>query len=376
MKYLALIRNNLLRNKRRTSLTVLSIAVSLFIFSALMSFPTLASELLADTASSVRIITFNKAGFNYLIPVAYRQKIAVMPHVTATVAASWFGGILHEVSDQFPNLAIDHDQADAMWPDWGLTAEQWGQFKKQRTACLIGADTVRRFNLRVGQQIVLKGTLYPFNVTLQIVGVIHSKGQPNALYFRRDYLEEAAGRPGLVGDIWVQADNGDHMAQVIETIDQQFANSSAPTQSESEAAFVRGYLKDYRMLFNLFKVLGAIVVITIGLVAANTSAMSIRERRSEIAVMRSMGFPSKTILFLLLAESFVIGLFAGLLGCGGAFIFLHFFAARAGMGTIRIPPVVLPETLLVAAAIGLLSAWVPARAASRMNIVEALRNVA
>jgi putative ABC transport system permease protein len=377
MKYLALILKNLFRNKRRTLLTVFSIAVSLFIFSALVSLPTLANQILADRATSQRIVTHNKSGLTYSMPHAYRQKIALLPHVTATAAQSWFGGVLHDVTDQFPNMAVDPDQADLVWSDYGVTAEQWEQFKKLRTACLVGPDTMKRFKLKIGQQITLKGGPYPFNVTLNIVGVFGGKAPPNFLYFRRDYLEEANNGRAYVDSIWVKADKGDNVPQLIAAIDEQFANSSAETQSESEAAFIGSFLRGYRTMFSLFEILGVIVVITVGLVAANTSAMSIRERRNEIAVMRSMGFPGGTILSTLLAESFVIGLMGGLLGCGTAFLALHLFSSpKMGQLTIRMPPIVLVETLIAAAAIGLLSAWVPARAASKMNIVEALRTVA
>jgi putative ABC transport system permease protein len=377
MKYLGLVFKNLFRNKRRTALTVFSIAVSLFIFSALVSLPIVASQVLADTASSTRVITHNKSGLTYSIPLAYRQKIAVMPHVIATSSMSWFGGILHDVNDQFPNMAMDHEQADILFPDWGLTPEQWEQFKKLRTACVVGAETMKRFNLHVGQQIILKGTIYPFNVTLNIVGEMTGRTQRTFIYFHRDYLEEAAGRPGFVTNIWVATDRSENVPQLIAAIDEQFANSSAETQTESEQAWIGGFMRGYKMMFNLFEMLGVIIVITVGLVAANTSAMSIRERRGEIAVMRSMGFTSGTILFTLLAESLMVGLMGGLVGCGGAFLALHFLAnPRLGMLSIRMPPIVLAETLIAAAVIGLLSAWIPARAASKMNIVEALRMVA
>ena len=377
MKYLGLILKNLFRNKRRTLLTVFSIAVSLFIFSALVSMPAVANQVLADTASSARLVTHNKSGFTYSIPLAYRQKIAIMPHVEATSSQSWFGGILHDVNDQFPNAAIDPDQADILFPDWGLTPEQWEKFKTLRTACLVGTETMKRFNLKIGQQIILKGTLYPFNVTLNIVGEMNGLTQRTFIYFHRDYLEEAAGRPGFVSLVWVRADKSENVPQLIAAIDEQFANSSAETQSESEAAFIGGFLRQYRMMFSLFEILGVIIVITIGLVAANTSAMSIRERRGEIAVMRSMGFTSGTILSTLLAESFIIGLMGGILGCGAAFVALKLFSSpRMGQLTIRMPPAVLYETLIAAAVIGILSAWIPARAASKMNIVEALRMVA
>ncbi len=211
---------------------MLSIAVSLFIFSALVSIPTVANQILGNTASSTRVATHNKAGLAYSIPVAYKQRIAPIPHVEVVVPESWFGGVYHEVYDQFPNLAADPDNVDQMWPDWGISPEQFEQWKKIRTAALVGAGTMKRFRLHVGQQIQLKGTLYPFNVTLVIVGTISGKAPPDFLLFRRDYLEEAAGRPGIVDNIWVKVDKPENVPQVIAAIDEGFANSSAETISE------------------------------------------------------------------------------------------------------------------------------------------------
>jgi putative ABC transport system permease protein len=379
MKYTALVFKNLVRSKRRTFLTVLSIAVSLFIFSALISIPTVADQILGNTASSTRVATHNKAGLAYSIPVAYKQRIMAVPHVEVVVPESWFGGVYHEVYDQFPNLAADPEEVDKMWPDWGISADQFAQFKKIRTAALVGGDTMKRFHLQVGQQIQLKGTLYPFNVTLVIVGTISGKAPPDFLLFRRDYLEEAAGRPGIVDNIWVKVDKPENVPQVIAAIDEGFANSSAETLSESEAAFIGSFMEQYRTFFRMAELLGFIVVLTIGLVAANTAAMSIRERRGEIAVMRSMGFPARTILSLLLAESLLIGLIGGVIGCGSAYLVLKGFSIGnmgGPLGAIRMPPVVLAETLVVAALIGLFSAMVPASSAARRNIVDALRTVA
>jgi len=379
MKYASLVFKNLLRSKRRTILTVLSIAVSLFIFSALVSVPTVANQILGDTASSTRVATHNKAGLAYSIPMAYRQRISVVPHVEAVMAQSWFGGVLHDVNDQFPNFAVDHEVVDKIYPDWGIAPESIEQFKKIRTACLVGKDTMKRFKLHVGQQIILKGAIYPFNVTLNIVGTINGKAPPNFLIFRRDYLEEAAGRPGFVDVMWVKIDKPANVPQVIAAIDEGFANSSAETVSESESSFIGGFLQMYRTFFRMAELLGFIVVLTIGLVAANTAAMSIRERRGEIAVMRSIGFRSRTILTLLLAESLLIGIIGGVLGCGSAFILFKIFSFGSGMGplsAIAMPPVVLVEALLAAALIGVFSALVPARSAARRSIVDALRTVA
>src|ERR1700745_3862471 len=169
MKYLKLVLKNLLRSRRRTILTILSIAVALFIFSVLVSLTSFANQFLADTASSVRILCRTKMGLGYPLPVAYKPRIAAIPHVVAVAPLVIYGGIYHEVSDQFPSVATEAKEID-MWSDWGLTGVD--EFKKIKTACLVAEGTMRRFNLHVGQHIQLRGTVYPFNVTLTIVGNI------------------------------------------------------------------------------------------------------------------------------------------------------------------------------------------------------------
>jgi putative ABC transport system permease protein len=254
------------------------------------------------------------------------------------------------------------------------------EFKARRTAALVGRATMQRFGWKVGDQVSLRGTLYPFNLTFDIVGTIDRNAPPNVLIFRRDYLEEAAGRPGFVSLYWVRTDNSAAVPQVIAAIDEAFANSSAETQSQSEAAFIGGFLENYRTIFLIAELLGVIVVLTIALVAANTAAMSIRERRAEIAVMRAMGFPASTVLGLLLAESITISLVGGALGCGAAWAAMRMFSvgapAMGPLSTVRVPAEVVLIGLAIAALIGIFSALIPARSAARRNIVDTLRAVA
>jgi putative ABC transport system permease protein len=376
MKYAMLVLKNVTRSKRRTILTVLSIAVSLFIFSALVSMPAVVNQFLADSASTTRIACHNKAGVTYTIPEAYKQRVMATPHVIAVSAQSWFGGIYHDVSDQFPNMAVDPEMVGEMWPDWKISPQALQEFKRTRTAALVGTETMRRFGFHVGQQIMLRGTIYPFNVTLNLVGTLGGNAPPSFLIFRRDYLEEARGRPGFVDVIWVKVDNSTNVPQVIAALDEGFANSSAETLTEREAAFYSGFIAGYRVFFQIAELMGLVVVLTIGLVAANTAAMSIRERRSEIAVLRSVGFSARTIVSMLLAESIIIALAGGLLGTGAAYLLLKVVSVQGVIGTIEMPSSVMFAALVVAALIGLLSAIVPAIAAARRNIVDALRAVA
>jgi putative ABC transport system permease protein len=199
------------------------------------------------------------------------------------------------------------------------------------------------------------------------------------LIFRRDFFEEAAGNPGIAHEFWVRVDDSRVVPEVCAALDNQFANSSAETRSASEAVAVGSFLGRYRIFMKLAEFLGLVVVVAIGLVAANTAAMSIRERRSEIAVMRSIGFPSGVILRLLVGESLIIALSGGAIGCGAAFGLFKVFALNAdALGpfvSLHVPPFVLAETLGVAVLIGVFSAYVPARAAAKRSIVETLRLV-
>ena len=380
MKYLALIFKNLGRSKRRTILTILSIGVSLFVFAVLIGVPAIANKAVADTASSVRLICTNKAGMTYTLPAAYRARIAALPHVQAVIAQAWFGGIYHDFNDQFPNLAIDSDQVGVMWPDWNISPQALEDFQKIRTAALVGAGTMQRFHFHVGQQIMLRSPIYQFNLTFKIVGVTGGKAPANFLVFRRDYLEQAFGRPGFVEDIVVRVDRSSAVPQVIAGVDEQFANSSAETRTQSDADFMGGLLESYRALFWYAEFLGAIVVLTIALVAANTAAMAIRERRAEIAVMRAIGFSAWLVTALVVAEAMAIGIIGGLLGCAGALFVLKLLSAYANaIGLVEgasIPASIVTETMAVAILIGFISAYFPARRAARRNIVDALRTVA
>src|SRR5258708_7229333 len=126
-----------MRNPRRTILTVLDIAVSVFVLSVLMSLPGIADRVLKDRASSLRVISHSRAGPLYVLPESYGRRIAGRPHVAAVSAFTVFLGIYHLPSDQFPNAAIDHEHLAEIWPDWGISADEANEFKARRTACLV-----------------------------------------------------------------------------------------------------------------------------------------------------------------------------------------------------------------------------------------------
>ena len=371
---------NLLRNPRRAILTTLAIAVSIFVLSVLLSLPAIADRILGDRASSLRLICHSKAGMLYTLPEAYRRKIEGRPDVQAVAAFTFFLGIYHEPTDQFPNAAVDHEQLEVIWPDWGISPAVAADFKRLRIACLAGPALMQRFHWRVGQQITLRGTIYPVNLTFQIVGVLGDKAPPPILLFRRDYLDEATNHQAPVNIYWVKVDSSEKISGVAGDIDQMFANSSAETHTETEFAFFSNVLSNFRVIFAVARGFGLIVAITIALVAANTAAMSIRERQTEIAVMRALGFQSSTIISALVGEGSIMGFVGGVLGCAAAYAALRGLslgsAALRPLGlALRVPGIVVVEAMMVALLIGGGSGLVPAVIAARRNIVDAIRHV-
>jgi putative ABC transport system permease protein len=372
---------NLARNRRRTILTTLSIAVSLSVFSVLMSLPGVFSQILADRAGTLRIVTRSTSGPIYTLPEAYHTRIERLPHVEQVAAFTLFAGIYHLPSDQFPNFAIDADGIDRMWPDWGISPAAAAAFKRQRIACLAGQSLIERFGWHAGQHITLRGTVYPVNVELELVSALGDKAPPVALLFRRDYLEELLGRPGRVNMFWVRVDSSASIPTVISEIDHEFANSSAQTRSESEAAYFNLITGFFRRLITMAESFAILTVVAIMLVAANTQAMSIRERRAEIAVMRALGFTGATILASLLAEGLMMGLLGAAAGCAIGWGVLRVAGVgSAALGPIafalHLPPSVVAETLIAGATMGLGAALVPGFNATHVNIVDALRTVA
>lgn len=378
LKYLPLIVRNLARNRRRNILTALSIAVSLFIFSALTSLPRVAQQLKLS-ASASRIITVNKTGIFFMLPQADKQVIRAMPHVDGVIAETYFGGIYQDPHDQFPNTSLDPDQIAIVYPDFEIPHEALERFQKIRTAALVGIATMEKYHWHIGQQIMLKGTIYPVDVTLQIVGTLRHKFT-TAVIFRRDYLEDLLPDKGWANDIIIKLDSPAAAPGVIGNIDETFANSSFPTRTASEASFMQDFLGMLKPIFQLAAVLSVIVLIALALVAANTAAMSVRERRGELAVMRALGFRPALIAAVTLAESAALGLAGGLVGCGAAYAVLTSQAvgeaALGGIGVIQMPAWLIVEGAAIGALIGVAGAAIPAGRAAARNIVDALRAVA
>ena len=387
MTYPRLVFRNLFRHPYRTLFTTLSIALSIFLVCAVLTLPSALDTILERAASNVRIAVHHKAGLTYWLPAAFVHKVRGIPGVAAVNHYSWFGGIYDEPKNMFPNFAIDPDTVAAMWPDYQIDPEALARFRTMRNAALVGETTFKKFNWRVGQEVTLRGTIFPVDLTFRIVGVIRTAvGNPMVFWFNRKYLEEAMeGRGGFgVGMIWLRAERPDQVDAIMQAVDDLFRNSEAEVASETEKSFIASFFSSFQGFIRVILIVGFLVVGAVVLIAANTSAMSVRERIPEIAVLKSLGFRRRPILLALMAESTLVAALGGVLGATGAYVILGALRAAGKTGTMpflgplasfQMSPAVAAEGVAIALTVGLLAGAIPAWNGARLNVVEALRRL-
>ncbi len=378
MKHLPLIVRNLLRNRRRTLLTVLSMGVSVFIFAALVSLPAVVNQILQDSASSLRVICHNKAGFGYPLPGSYEGTIRAFPHIDAVTGYSVFIGTYRDPRVLLPAAALEPDALSAIWPEWEVSEASVAALQRERIACLASADLMRQHRWKLGDHIILHGVSQAGDLELEIVGMLSGKKAPKGIIlFRRDYLDQMSGATGKVIVFFLKVDRSEAIPAVIHAIDGRFANSSFETETESEVNVGRDQVRSYRLLFRGAEYFAVVVIFVVGLVAANTAAMAVRERRSEMAVMRSIGYTRRAMVALLVAEGAAIGIAGGALGTALAWTVLKLLPYALGptgiLSILRLLPRVAAESFAIAMLIGVASAAIPALIATRGDIAAELR---
>src|SRR5439155_1642795 len=236
--------------------------------------------------------------------------------VTAVNHYSWFGGVYDEPKNMFPNFAMDPETVGQVWAQYGFHPVALESFRKIRNAALVGEQTMRKFHFRIGQQVTLSSSVYPVDLTFQIVGVIPRPDSP-LFWFNRQYLEEAMERCGgmrMVGWVWLRVARPEDAERVMRTVVDLFRNSEAEVAAETEKSFFASFFSSMQGILRVVLIVGFLVVGAVVLIAANTAAMGVRERILEIAVLKSLGFQRRPILLTLMAESALVALLGGLLG--------------------------------------------------------------
>ena len=374
-----LILRNVLRNRRRSLLTLASTAVSLALLALLLAIyqgffyaePTSPSE-------TKRLVCRHRVSLTQSLPASHQARIKTVPGVEYVSAWSWFQGVWKEPKFFFARFAVDPDIIFDIRQDWTIDPEQLAEFKRMRTGCAIGEKIAKQYNIKLGDRLTIVGDIYNVTLELTCVGIYQHPPQTECLVFHRDYLTEllpaTSKQRDSVGTYMILASSPDEVPRIARAIDTIFDNSPFPTRTESEKEFGRSFLA---FLGNIKLFLAAIcgaVTFTILLVSANTVAMAVRERTREMAILRTLGYTPGEIRGLVIGEAIVISLIGGAIGVGLGWLLTKGLAA--GSGGFPLPMVKWQAALIVlamAAIIGFFAALVPAMIASRKNVVESIR---
>jgi putative ABC transport system permease protein len=368
------------RNKRRSLLTVASIAFSLLLLCIMLC---VWRSFYIDPGapdSALRIMTRHKVSLANFLPIYYRDKIRHVPGVAHVVPMTWFGGKYKDDKPEnfFAQFATDPDEYFDVAADKVMPADQLAAWKRDRAGCVVDVDLARKHNWKIGDRIVLQGTIFPANLDLTLRGIFTIDPPQSNLYFNAKYLEESVDWfKDTAGFYFTRVDTAEHMPQAAHSIDDMFHGTPVPTKSESEQAFKLDFIATLgNVKAFILSICGAVVFTTL-LVCANTMAMSIRERTREVAVLRTLGFTRERILKLLLSESIVISLIGGVVGVLLGTLVIKAMA-RPGIGmpvSMHMTGTTAVVVMLVAALVGVVSGLIPSYRASNLGIVDALRYI-
>jgi putative ABC transport system permease protein len=383
MKFFWLVFKSARRSKRRTILTVLSVAIAVFLFASLRAVLDGFSAA-AEASSSTRIVTQRSTSLFFSMPISHAEAIRNTPGVRDVTWGNWFGGVYKDSRNFFAQYAIESESYLRIYPEIVLTPEERKAFLDDRTGCIVGDGLARRYGFRVGDRIALQVGIPTYGTSdfdFTVRGIYRSGGAAvdnQSMMFHWKYADERSTPKGMAGWYVSQISSPDQAAQVAGAIDGKFASSPFETKTDTEKAFQNTFVS---MFGNINLLLGSIaiaVVITTLFVAGNTMAMSVRERTTEIAVMRTLGFQSATIFLLIAGEGLLMALAGGLVGAILARLLVNpaFLPAGGFIPEITVNNSNVAIGVGLSAVIGIVAGLIPATIASRLKIVDALRRVA
>jgi putative ABC transport system permease protein len=372
------------RNKRRSILTIISITLSLFLLTSMMSIWRGFYLDKGSTESAQRLVVRHRVSLTQLVPGFYRQKIRTVPGVVAIVPTNWFGGVYKDQKPEnfFARFGTDPNEFFSVFTDLKIPPDQLKAWQADRTGAVVDAELAKKFGWKIGDRIVLQGDIYPVNLELTIRGIYTAPVTTNSLYFNNKYVEEnpaASFAKDQAGTFSILADSPESVPRVAKGVDEMFRNSPQPTKTESEKAFQLSFVAQLGNVKAFILSICLAVVFATLLVSANTMAMSIRERTREVAVLKTLGFTRNTVLGLFVGEAVTVSLVGGFIGSLLALALIAAASKAPGFGLFLSGMQVKLPTLLtawiVAALVGFLSAAIPSYHAAKVDIVEGLRYI-
>lgn len=385
MFLLKLLLRNAFRHRLRTGLTILGLVVAITAFGLLR---TLIGAWYAgvEASSSTRLVTRSAISLTFALPLSYAPRIKAVDGVTTVSWANWFGGIYQSEKNFFPQFAVEPASYLQLYPEYVLKPEEKEAFIRDRQGAVVGRKLAAQYGWKIGDQIPLRGTIYPGTWTFTLRGIwtgAEAKTDENQMLVHYDLVNESIkqrfpGRGDSTGAFIVGIDQPANAALISQRIDAEFHNSLAETLTETEAAFQLSFVSMSDAILAAIQAVSFIIIVIIMAVMANTMTMTARERLSEYATLKALGFPPRFVVALLFGESLLIAVIGGALGLLATFPAVAGIAHALGsfLPAFHITPLTMGLQIGAALLVGTVAAAWPAWRMSHIDIVSGLRFMA
>jgi putative ABC transport system permease protein len=380
MKYLYLVWRSLMRRKVRTLFTFGCIVASFLLF----GFLTIVGGAFTagiDYAGADRLWLYDKISIIQFVPVSYLQEILRTPGVEAAVHCTWFGGVYQDKPSQFATFATEIDDYLKLYPEFKVPPDQLKNTLADRQGAIVGRDTANKYGWKIGDRVPIKGDIWipkdgsswDFNIDGIYDGA--AEVDKTQFLFRYEYFDEnrRAGK-GNVSWYVVKVSDPSQAASIAAELDNHFANSQAETKTAPEKAVIADFAKQTGNIGLMMSMVLTVVFCMILLIVANTMAQSVRERTSEIGVLKTLGFSDPTVLMLVMSESLLLAIVGGWI----TLVAMYFLVGHGTFNLAMLPVFIFKRSSLfigmtLALLLGVASGLLPALAAMRLRITDALR---
>lgn len=377
MKYATLIRRNLFRNKLRSFLMIVLMGAIFFLVAFLVQVLD-AFESFGNAGTGDRLVVQSAFSLAQMLPYAHEQKIRQTPGVVETMKSQWLGGYYKERRNTVPILTVEPAKFRAVFPEYTIDPDEYDSWAKDRQGALVGSDLMDRFHWKIGDRITLHREIFPFDPELTIRAVSHHKVLGTVIYLHHAYFNEAL-KWNRVGTFWVKVADPNRMAAISQEIDAAFKNSEDPTETFTEKEFNRQFVNMMGNIKLLFSAISTCSIFMIVLLAAITMSMAARERVTEIAVLKAIGFGRRLVLMLMLTECVITALTGWAVGVGSAALLFHYGdIAKWTMGFLPNFNLGADTAAICAAAallVGLIAGGLPSMKSANLVVVDGLRKV-
>jgi putative ABC transport system permease protein len=379
---------NVLRNKFRTTLTIVGGAVAVLAFVLLRTVVD-AWYVGVDNAARDRLATRHKVSITMTMPKRYIETVREVPGITAATYANWFGAKDPRDPDNFfANMAIDAPSALVVFDEMLLSPEDKQRWIDDKAGAILGDVLARKLKVKVGDKLTLRGTIYPGDWEFNISGIYTATRKSvdrSQFFFHWDYLNERVpqGRRDQIGWISSRIDDPRKSAEISGTIDRIFDEKDNQTATMSERAMNNSFMATFSAILTALDIVSVIILLIMMMILGNTIAMGVRERTTEYGVLRAIGFSPGHVRAFVIGEALTTGVLTGLLGLAISYPIIQLGFGRfleENMGSwfpyFRISPTTAIAGVLLAVLLAVVASVLPAYRAGKLTVTDALRRVA